>query len=127
MTSELYKERCSFNSKALEYTANFYKILYFFGIFVPILLSAISFGFYPNIKLLPAIAFFLSFIPFMIFVNIPKIQKYQELSEKYHVLFMDFQHESSKNLLQEYEELSKELSKNNINFIIKYFLNKKKK
>ncbi len=124
MKKESYAKKCDFYFRGLEYTANLYQIIYFLGIFVPVILGIISVGFYPNDRNLPTVALCFSIFPFMVLLNIPKIQKYRELSKKYHVLSMNFQNRYSKTLPQQYGDLCEELSKYDVNFVVKFFMKK---
>ena len=127
MKKDQYIKKCEFNSKGLEYTSNFYQIIYFLGVFSPIVLSIIQLGFYPNSTFLQVLTLCLSLLPFMIFYNIPRIDNYDNLSMKFDKLKDTIGKDKTNNFESEYQKLLEELSKYKINFLVKYFLNKKYK
>jgi hypothetical protein len=119
-----YISECEFNFKGLEYTATFYSTIYMVCILLPVFLDIliitkviIKIGF-------PIFSLLLSIIPFTLSNNISRINSYRDLSLNFKNLKHDFENNSNISLNEEFKKLNLMLGHNNINPIVKYFMNK---
>ena len=119
-----YISECEYYVKGLEYTATFYSSLYLICILVPVLLDLLILTDVLISISFPIFSLLLSIIPFTQSKNIESIQSYRDLAAEFQNLAHDIE-----TLEEGYQiklkKLRLQLSRYNVNPIIKYFLEKK--